>query len=52
MTLLAVAGSLLLGFIVGFAVFKRSLLWCKACGSTLTCMVCTSPTRQGMRARS
>lgn len=45
MTLLAVIGSLLVGFLAGFAVFKRSLLWCRACGSTLTCSVCTGSVR-------
>jgi hypothetical protein len=49
---LAIGGSLLIGFLAGLAVFKRSLLWCKTCGSTLTCTVCTSLARQRMQAQS
>jgi hypothetical protein len=42
----AVFGALFLGWIAGMLTFKRSLTWCRVCGSTLTCPDCQ---RHGLR---
>jgi hypothetical protein len=39
MALLPVVG--VLSFLAGLLLFKRSLSWCRTCGSTLTCADCT-----------
>ena len=38
---LVLTGSFLVGCLAGFATFKRSLAWCRNCGTTLTCDACT-----------
>jgi hypothetical protein len=40
--------ALVVGFIAGFALFRRSQQWCPGCGSALRCMRCAGyPTTHG-----
>lgn len=34
--------ALTLGFLAGLLTFKRSLRWCRNCGTVLKCPVCTT----------
>jgi hypothetical protein len=49
---LAAISALVLGFLAGLSTFKRSLMWCRICGSTLRCTVCPRhANHQGARIR-
>jgi len=42
---IAALAASVLGFVAGLLVFKRSLMWCRDCGSVLTCSPCTGVAR-------
>ncbi|MGH2599298.1 MAG: hypothetical protein ACRDJ9_07925 [Dehalococcoidia bacterium] len=37
---MALLAGTLLGFLAGLTTFRRSLMWCRACGETLRCPRC------------
>ncbi len=43
---------LLLGFLSGLLMFKRSLRWCRVCGETMTCPRCVPSGRYSAVARA
>jgi hypothetical protein len=49
-TAVIATGAAFAGFLAGLTTFKRSLTWCKACGTTLTCSVCTGQVRRRLKA--
>jgi hypothetical protein len=54
MVYLAVVPALMLGFLAGFLVLKRSSRWCPECGNSLRCVRCAGqPTwEQAARLRA
>ncbi len=43
--MLALVAGGVLGFLAGLTTFRRSLRWCRECGETLRCPLCTGGAR-------
>src|SRR5262245_47429493 len=51
-SIVVAVAALAFGFLAGFTTFKRSLRWCRACGSVLRCPDCTPEIRLDLGRRS
>jgi hypothetical protein len=50
--MIAALMAMLLGFLAGLLTYRRSLVWCGTCGSTLTCADCVRVGRRSTVRRS